>query len=109
MMSKLKYSITLRRMGRTTCLLSPWHPAYRQRELHTGDQTELVNLSGRCQEKIPSWRTSKEESIDASNGDGATRSSDDSCGNAAGAKGWHYLAIFSCGNCSEKHRRYNAG
>src|SRR5882762_1517240 len=108
MMSKLKYSSTLLRARRTTCLPSLRHPAYRQRELHTGDQTELVNLSGRCQEKIPSWRTSKEESIDVSHGGGATRSSADSCGNAAGAKGWHYLAIFSCGNCSVKHRRYNA-
>ena len=105
-MSKLKYSNTLRRMGRTTCLLSPWHPAYRQRELHTGDQTELVNLSGRWEEKIPSGRTRKEESIDASHGGGATRSSDDSCGNAAVAKEWHYLVLNNGGNCSQKHRRY---
>ena len=40
------------------------HPVYRRHELTTGYCKELVKLSGGCQEKIPSWRTSKQENID---------------------------------------------
>jgi len=73
-MSKVRYSSTLLPVGRTTCLLSQWHPAYRQHELYTGIQAELGNLSGRCEEKRSSGRTRKSESIDASNRDRVTRS-----------------------------------
>lgn len=86
-MSKVKSSIALLSAGRTTCLPSLWHPAYRQHDLYTGIQTELVNLSERCQEKSPSSRPCKEESIDAYHRGGATHSSEDGYGNIARAKG----------------------
>jgi hypothetical protein len=98
-MSKVKYSITLLSAGRTTCLPSLRHPAYRQRELYTGIQTELVNLSERCQERSPSGRTRKDESIDAFHGGRATRSSEDGYGNVARAKGWRYQVLCSNRNC----------
>jgi len=100
-MSKLKYSITLLSVGRTTCLPSLWHPAYRQHELYTGNQMELVNLSERCKGKSPSGRTHKAENTDAFHGGRATRSSDDGLGNLAGAKEWHYQALYINRNCSK--------
>src|SRR5438045_7040767 len=99
MMSKVKSSITLLSAGRTTCLPSLWHPAYRQHELYTGIQTELGNLSERCEEKRSSGRTRKSESIDACHRDRATCSSEDGCGNAARAKGWHNQVLYINRNC----------
>jgi len=100
-MSKVKYSITLLPAGRTTCLPSLRHPAYRQRELYTGIQAELGNLSERCEEKRSSGRTRKSESIDAFHRGRATRSSDEGCGNAEGVKGWRYQALYINRNCSK--------
>src|ERR1700754_1937049 len=108
MMSKLKYSITLRRMGRATCLLSPWHPAYRQHELYTGIQTELGNLSERCEEKRSSGRTRESESIDAFHGGRATRSTNEVAVIAMEGRG----GIIRCYTTIETvqgatYRRYN--
>jgi hypothetical protein len=107
-MSKLKYSITLRRMERATCLLSPRHPAYRQHELYTGIQAELGNLSERCEEKRSSGRTRKSESIDAYHRGRATRSTREVAVMAMeGRSGiiWCYTTIETVQR--ETYRRYN--
>jgi hypothetical protein len=98
-MSKVRYSSTLLSVGKTTCLLSQRHPAYRQHELYTGIQAELGNLSARCEEKRSSGRTRKSESIDAFHGGRAPRSSEDGYRNVARAKGLHYLALCINRNC----------
>lgn len=74
-MSKLRSSIILRKSSKVTCLPLLWHPAYRQRELITGDCAERENLSSRCEEKTSSKRHYKRESIDACHGGGTSRSS----------------------------------
>src|ERR1700743_330320 len=99
MMSNVRYSSTLLSAGRTSCLPSLWHPAYRQRELYTGDQREVVKLSEGCEERSPSRRTCNGDSIDALHGGRATRSSDDGYGNVARAKGGRYQVLCSDRNC----------
>ncbi|WP_236981106.1 hypothetical protein [Membranihabitans maritimus] len=77
MMSKLKSSSIFRKSSEATCLLSLWHPAYRQRDLITGDCVERENLSSRCKEKTSSKRHYERESIEACHGGGTFRSSEE--------------------------------
>ena len=94
-MSKPGYCIIPGRSIACACLLAMRHPAYRWREFVAGFYAERANLSPGWQEKSSSIRTYKNESIDARHGGGVIRSSVDSCGNAAVAKGWHCSVLFT--------------